>query len=172
MARPFKNETGDFFGSDGIIRDKLITIELPKFNKITYQVKMGVDDDGKQHYATTDYVSNLPTPKDMDVIESKPHTMKLRDTCPNCLKQGRPRMARRPNHIDYHVRSHNSQKSFKTGRQDSYFLVYDHKIDGKTVTHSIVRFDENHGFFTKRGKLSSKLQDVMFPYFVKSTKNI
>ena len=89
MARPFKNETDDFFGSDGIIRDKLITIELPKFNKITYQVKMGVDDDGKQHYATTDYVSNLPTPKDMEVIESKPHTMKLRDTCPNCHKQGK-----------------------------------------------------------------------------------
>ena len=172
MARPFKNETDDFFGNDGIIRDKLITIELPKFNKITYQVKMGVDDDGKTHYATTDYVSNLPTPKDMDVIESKPHTMKLRDTCPNCHKQGRPRMAKRPNHTDYHTRSHSSQQSFKTGRRDSYFLVYDHKIDGKTVTHSIVRFDENHGFFTKRGKLSDKLKDVMFPFCIRSTKNI
>jgi len=169
VARPFKNETDDFFGSDGIIRDKLITVELPKFNKITYQVKVGVDDDGKTHYATTDYVSNLPTPKDMEVVESVPHTMKLLDKCPTCHKEGRPRMAKRLNKKDYHVYKKDNPKM---KRRPSYFLVYDHKVNGKPVTHSIVRFDENHGFFTKRGKLSTKLKDVLFPYCIKSTKNI
>jgi len=170
MARPFKNETSDFFGNDGTFQDKMTTIEIPKFNKITYQVKVGVDDDGKTHYATTDYVSNLPTPKDMQVVESEPHTMRLLNKCPTCGKEGRPRMARRPNNKDYHI--YNKAKPLETGRRDSYFLVYDHKVNGKPVTHSIVRFDENHGFFTKRGKLSSKLKDVMFPFCIKSTKNI
>ncbi len=171
MGRPFKNETDDFFGNDGIIRDKLITIELPKFNKITYQVKVGVDDDGKTHYATTDYVSNLPTPKDMEVIESKPHTMKLRDTCPNCHKQGRPRMARRPNNIDYHVRSHNVQEKFQTNRPDDFTLTYSHKIDGKVKKCTIGKLDKNHLNIIKNGKVHEKLKKHIFPYFIKSMKN-
>ena len=169
MARPFKNETDDFFGNDGIIRDKLITVELPTFKKITYQEIIGKYNDGKPIYATTDYVSNLPTPKDMNVVESVPHTMRLLDKCPTCHKRGRPRMAKRPNKKDYHVYK-NANPKMK--RRPSYFLVYDHKVNGKPVTHSIVRFDENHGFFTKRGKLSTKLKGVMFPYCIKATKNI
>jgi len=169
MVRPFLNKSDDFtIGHDQTIH-QLTQVKVPKFKKITYQVKMGIDDDRIQHYATDDMVTSIPTPKDMVVIKSEPYTVRLVNKCPTCHKEGRPRMAKRPNHTDYHVYKKFKPKS--TGRRDSYFLVYDHKIDGKPSTHSIVRFDENHGFFTKRGKLSTILKDVMFPFCVKAMKN-
>jgi len=172
MGRPYTNKSDDFtVGHDQTIH-YLTQVELPKFMKITYQEIIGKYNDGKPIPATTDYVTNQPTPKDMEVVESKPHTMRLVNKCPTCHKEGRPRMAKRVNHTDYHVYKNGVKIPKSTGRRDSYFLVYDHKIDGKTITHSIVRFDENHGFFTKRGKLSTILKDVMFPYCVSTMKNV
>lgn len=178
MGRPHANKSDDFtIGHDQTIQH-LTQVELPNFKRITYQEKIGKFNDGKPIYGTTDYVSNRPTPKGMKVVKSKAHTMRLVNICPNCHKEGRPRMAKRPNKWDYHVylepdmvKSENDIIKRPTGRRDSYFLVYDHKIDGKKITHSIVRFDENHGFFTKRGKLSDKLKEVMFPFCVTALKN-
>ena len=171
MGRPFKNKSDDFTIANDQTIQHLTELEIPKFMQITYQENINADKNGKPIYATADYVSNLPSPKGMKVVKTKPHTIRLVNTCPTCHKEGTPRIDKRPNHTDYHVYHGRLKQPQSTGRRDSYFLVYRHKIDGKTVTQSIVRFDENHGFFTKRGKLSTKLRDVMFPFCVGAMKN-
>jgi len=171
MGRPFKNESFDFFIGNDQTKYLMTKVEVPKFVKRFYKENMNVDKKVKPpSWGYTDYVTNKPPPKGMKVTKEEPFTVQLVNKCPTCHKEGKPRMDRRSNDIDYHV--YKKSKPPTTGRRDSYFVVYEHKTGGKTVRHSIVRFDENHGFFTKNGKLSTKLKDVLFPFCVKAMKNV
>ncbi len=167
MGRNWKNESSDFFINNSSNKQSLTHVKIPFFNKITFKEKIGKDFDGKPIYGTGDFITNKPTPKDMQVVKTEQVAIRLYDLCPNCNKIGKPRIDKRSNKWDYHVRSSNSTLKFEVNRPDEYFLVYDHRINGKVKKCKVTKFDPNHGIFIKKGRFYDKIVNIMLPYCVK-----
>jgi len=167
MGRNWKNKSSDFFINNSSNKQSLTHVKIPFFNKITFKEKIGKHYDGSPHYANGEIITNKPIPKDMQVVKSEQVAIRLYDLCPNCNKIGKPRIDKKPNNIDYHYRVGTKTSKTQTNRPDEYFLVYDHRINGKVKKCKVTKFDPNHGIFIKKGRFYDKIVNIILPYCVK-----
>lgn len=173
-------------------------VKVPNYNKVIYKVKCSEDNDGNNQYAEGElYYNNFQhtkeeVTKDIEkqsflgvnykVVRFEPMEIRVIDRCPNCELVGRPKFDRRPNEIDYHIRSESSKlkriygtpndtQRYKTNRTDDYVLTYSHKIDGKVKKCTIGKLDKNYLNIIKDGKVNEKMKKRIFPFYIESMKN-
>ena len=191
VARKYTNESNLYVSMDNSGNknqsDYVTKVKVPNYNKVIYKVKCSEDNDGNNLYGENEsYCNNFQhtkeeVTKDIEkqsffgvnykVVRFEPMEIRVLDKCPNCGLVGRPKIDRRPNKYDYHVRSGNSAPRFKTNRSDDFTLTYSHKIDGKVKKCTIGKLDKNHLNIIKDGKVHEKLKQHVFPFFIKSMKN-
>ena len=170
MGRKYTNESEDVYDNQ-TIKWTISQVKLPTYKKVTYKVKISENLDGKPMYGTTDFITNQPPPKDIQVVKTEDVRLPLWNLCPNCSTLGRPRIDKK-NNTDRRLHSSKGRKRHSIIRQDEYRLIYNHKIDGKIKPCIVARFDKNHGIFTKNGKLCTEIRKLVFPYFIQPMKNI
>lgn len=174
--------------------DYVTNVKVPNYNEVIIKQNINADKNGKPHYAETsigicnnfqhtkEEVTEDLKKKGCQVIRFEPVKIRVVDRCPNCELVGRPKFDRRPNSMDYHVRSessklkriydeHDSQR-YETNREDDYTLTYSHKIDGKVKKCTIGKLDKNHLNIIKDGKVNEKMKKNIFPFYIKSMKNV
>jgi len=166
MGRKYRNEPGDLV-IDNIqpIQHSVSQVKIPSFKKITHRVKIGKHYDGSPHYANAEIITNRATPKDMDIVKIDEVTIQMLNQCPNCEIEGRPRIDKKSNKLNYHYQVDTKLKKNPSNRPDEYRLLYFHK--DKTKPCIVANFDENCGIFTKKGKVYNKILKYIFPYYVK-----
>jgi len=186
-GRPRKNESFIYASIDsyheGSEEYQVSKVKLPNYNKVIYQVKCSEDNNGKNLFAEAEtYCNNFQHTKEeitkeiekrsflgvnYKVIRFEPMEIPIKDECPTCHKIGIPKIDKKSNEIDYHVRS-GGIASVRTDRPDEYRLVYDHKIGKKTVKHVISTLDKVMLNFNKRGKTHTKTKENIFPFYLKA----
>jgi len=188
VARKYTNESNLCVSMDNSGNknqsDYVTKVKVPNYNEVIIKVNINADKKGKPMYAETsagmcnnfhytkkEVIEDLKK-KGLEVVRFDPIEIRVLDRCDNCGLVGRPKFDRRPNHTDYHVRSGNSTTKFETNRSDDFTLTYSHKIDGKVKKCTIGKLDKNHLNIIKDDKVHEKLKKHIFPYFIKSMKNI
>lgn len=172
--------------------DYVSKVKVPNYNEVIIKENINADKNGKPHYAETSIgiCNNFQHTKEevtedlkkngYEVIRFDPVKIQVQDKCPNCGLVGRPKFDRRPNSIDYHIRSESSKlerihdsdtQRYKTDRTDDFPLTYSHKIDGKVKKCTVGKLDKNHLNIIKEGKVNEKMKESIFPFYIKSIKN-
>ena len=170
MARKYRNESYLSVSADNQ-HDKqrehnISKVKVPYFFKVTIRDKIGEHNDGKPIYGEADIISKEPFPKELDIVETEPMTITFLNKCPKCNKEGRPRVDKKNvEHYDY--------PRYASTMEEQYRLIYNHKDeDGKIKQCIVAKFDEEHGIFTKTGKISKRVTDYIFPNYLIKKKNI
>jgi hypothetical protein len=148
--------------------DQYITkVKMPFFFNVTIRDKIGVDNDGKPIYGTYDIIRKKPFYGDLkeekNIVETKKVELVFTNTCPQCGKEGRPRIyPKNTTHYDY--------PEYEDNTKEIYRLMYNHKQEnGKVTICVIANFDKAHGIFTENNWLSKRAHDLIFPnYLIKN----
>lgn len=165
MARKYTNEsylsTSIDNAHDKQQEHQITKVKVPYFFTVSIRDKIGEYKNGKPIYATQDVVSKEPFPKEWDIAKIKPVEITFLNKCPKCDKEGRPRIDRKNvEHYDY--------PKYASNTKEQYRLIYNHKQEDKKIKQCVIaKFDGNHGIFTKRGKLSKRVQDCIFPNYLR-----
>jgi len=188
VARKYTNESNLCVSMDNSgnknQEDYVTKVKVPNYNEVIIKVNINADKNVKSrdaetsagmcnnfHYTKKEVIEDLKK-KGFEVIRFDPIEIRVLDRCDNCGLVGRPKFDRKPNHTDYHVRSHNPRTKFETNRPDDFTLTYSHKIDGKVTKCTIGKLDKNHLNIIKDGKVHEGMRKHIFPYYIKSMKNL
>jgi len=141
-------------------------VKIPYFFTVSVWEKIGEYNDGKPIMATRDFISKKPFPKEWDIKEYKPVELTFWNKCHKCKKEGKPRVDKKNvEHYDY--------PKYTSNAKEQYRLIYNHKDeDGKRSQCVIAKFDEEHGIFTKTGKISNEVNDYIFPNYLINDRKI
>ena len=169
------------YGFEPLTEHELVQVSVQSHSKITYEMKVSEDLDGKDLYATTDQtirtlhytddqIKKLFREKGMIVTKIEKATIPLPNICVKCNKKGIPRIERKSNAIDYHARespdSDTGHHITHTNRPDEYWLVYDHQ----PKKCRIAKYDKNHFLFKNPKDKSINLQKHFFPRYLEKMK--
>jgi len=151
-------------------QDRCVTkVKVPYYFSVSIRVQVGIDNDGKPIYATTDHIHKKPFPKEWVIEETKEVTLQFTNKCPKCATTGSPRIDKK-NTDDYHFRPTTNTKKNTSKQEQQYRLIYNHKQeDGKIKQCVIAKFDKQ-GIFTETGRVSQRVRDYIFPNYI--IKNI
>ena len=170
-----KNENESFLSSSidnahGMPQqDRCVTkVKVPYFFTVSVQVKVGMDNDGKPLYATTDHIAKEPFPKEWVIESHTPVTLQFTNKCPKCDNTGTPRIDKK-GMGNYHYTS-TSDKRNPSKQEEQYRLIYNHKQEDQKYKQCIIAKFGKHGIFTKTGKISKTVEDYIFPNYI--IKNI
>lgn len=160
-----KNENESFLSSSvDTAHDKQQDHNVTKV-KIPYFFTVTIRDKTVTETATYDVISKEPFPKKWDIVEKKPVTLQFTNKCQKCGNQGTPRVDKK-GMGNYHYTSRSNTKS-PSNQKEQYRLIYFHKQEDKKYKPCIIAsFDKNHGIFTKKGKLSKRAHDSIFPNYL------
>lgn len=169
-------------------------VKVPNYNQVIIKENINTDKNGKPIYAETSIgiCNNFHHTKEeviedlkkngLEVIRFEPVIIRVLEICSNCELVGKPKFDRRPNSIDYHIRTKSSKLKknydnpednhrYETNREDDYPLTYSHKIDGKVKKCTIGKLDKNHLNIIKDDKVNEKMKEHIFPFYIESIKN-
>jgi len=179
MARPRKDkfiETTISFeeGTDF----ELVNVTVPTCAKITYKVKISEDNNGRPLYATTESILKRTISdeaikkefqkKGMEIIKTEDATIKFRNFCEKCQRNGIPSIEKKPNKIDYHYRAKTDTHKTPTKRPDDYWLVYSHKTAPRKCR--IMLFDINKFQFKSSKNKVREIYKYIFPQCIEWAK--
>jgi len=170
MARKYRNESYLSVSIDNQ-HDKqrehnISKVKVPYFFKVTIRENINADKKGKPIWGDYDIISKEPFPKELNIVNSKPVEITFLNKCPKCDKEGRPR-------VDKKNVEHYDHPRYASTMGEQYRLIYNHKDeDGKIKQCIIAKFDEEHGIFTKTGKISKRVTDYIFPNYLIKKRNI
>ncbi len=190
MGRHRKNKSEEFFIANNYeVKHNLSHVKIPFFLKVIYKVKISEDNNGKPIYGTTDQIVRyLHYTKDeitkkfqekgMEVINFEKVTIPFPDLCPQCRTSGIPKIEKKSNKYDYHLRAgspyfrESGTQRTEVNRPDEYWLTYDHKINGKLKKCKIAKFDKNHMLFKHTPNKINELHKHFFPYCAEWMKKL
>lgn len=164
------------YGFEPLTEHELVQVSVQSHSKITYEMKVSEDLDGKDLYATTDQtirtlhytddqIKKLFREKGMIVTKIEKATIPLPNICVKCNKKGIPRIEKKSNK-DYHYRVGTRSRKTDTNRPDEYWLVYDHQ----PKKCRIAQYDKNHFLFKNPKDKSINLQKHFFPRYLEKMK--
>jgi len=147
--------------------DQYVTkVKMPFYFKVTIRENISQDKDGTPHYTTYDIIRKKPFYGDLkeesidNIVEIKRVEIVFTNTCPQCGKEGRPRIDKK-NTTDYNY------PKYDDNTKEIYRLIYNHKQEDKTVTKCVIaNFDKAHGIFTENDWLSKRAHDCIFPNYL------
>jgi disulfide oxidoreductase YuzD len=147
--------------------DQYVTkVKMPFYFKVTIRENISQDKDGTPHYTTYDIIRKKPFYGDLkeesidNIVEIKRVEIVFTNTCPQCGKEGRPR-------IDKKNTTHYNYPKYDDNTKEIYHLIYNHKQEDKTVTKCVIaNFDKAHGIFTENDWLSKRAHDCIFPNYL------
>jgi hypothetical protein len=144
-------------------------VKIPYFFTVSVWEKIGEytngEKKGKPIMATQDFISKEPFPKEWVIAETKPVEVIFTNECPKCKKEGRPRIDKK--NTDGYANPKYTSKS------EVYRLIYNHKQEDKKIKPCIVaKFDKENGIFTKTGKISKRIENYIFPNFLRKERFI
>jgi len=175
MARPRKDkfeETTIMF-EEGT-EFELVKVTIPTFTKITLKVKA--------NNATTETIEKWPISdeilkeiqkKGMEIIRTENATIKFRNFCEKCQRNGIPSIERKSNKLDYHARAiapidGEPKHKNKTNRPDDYWLVYSHKTAPRKCR--VMLFDINKFQFKSSKNKVREIYKYIFPQCIEWAK--
>ena len=146
--------------------DQYVTkVKLPFYVRVTIRENIAQDKGGTPHYATYEIIRKKPFYGDLkeesldNIVEIKPVELVFTNTCPQCGKEGRPRINEKNNKDYTHYKSDYDREEYR--------LMYNHKQeDGKVTICVIASFDKAHGIFTEKNWLSKRAHDCIFPNYL------
>jgi len=184
MARPrkdkFEETTINF--EEGT-EFELVDVTVPSYAKVTYKVKVSEDNNGKPLYGTTERIekrsiSDKEIKKEfqkqgMTIIKTEEATIKFRNFCEKCQRNGIPAIQKKSNKYDYHARkiaplTEEPKHKNKTNRPDDYWLVYSHKTSPKKCR--IMLFDINNFQFKSSKNKVREIYKHIFPQCIEWAK--
>lgn len=192
MGRKYRNESYTSISVDnqheGQQEHSISKVKIPNYNKVTYKEKISEDLNGNPIYGEAEfYCNNFHYTKEqviqelekngLEVVKFEPMTITMLVLCPNCNKEGIPKIDRRPNKYDYHVYQNsirsddNGVTKRETNRPDDFVLTYSHKIGDTVKKCTIGKLDKNHLNIIKKGKVHAKMKQHIFPFYIESMKN-
>ena len=187
MGRHRKNKTEKITIAHNPVEHNISHLKIPFFLKVTYKEKISEDNNGKPLYGTSDEIVRYShftkdeitkqfQEKSLEVINFEEVTIRFPDMCPQCHTLGIPKIEKKSNKYDYHIRSgygfHKPLGTSKTevNRHDEYWLTYDHKINDELKKCRIAKFDKNHMLFITSKNKINELHKHFFPYFIEEMK--
>jgi len=176
-----RNRKNKFEESYIVLKDdqtefELNQVKVPFWANVTYKEKIGKYNDGRSIYGETtvmikkdiskkdEVIKEFQKDGNREVLNVEEFTFRFSDLCPDCNRNGIPKVEKKSNEIDYHYRVKTETHKTKTNRRDEYWLTFDHETKPKKCR--IAKWDKNHLTFTKNGKVYNKLRKYFFPYFI------
>ena len=162
---------------------ELVDVSVPSYVKKTYKIRTSEDTNGKPLYATTEIIIKKSISdkqikkefqeKDMTVIKTEEATIRFRNFCEKCQRNGTPIIERKSNKYDYHAReidplTEEPKHRIETNRPDDYWLIYYHKTAPKKCR--IMQFDINNFVFKSSKNNIREIYKHIFPQCIEWAK--
>ena len=162
---------------------ELVDVSVPSYCKITYKIPISKDSNGKSLYGTTETILKKSISdkqikkeyqeKGMIIIKIEQATIRFRNFCEKCKRNGNPIIERKSNKYDYHAReiaplTEDPKHRIEVNRPDEYWLIYHHKTAPKKCR--IMQFDINNFVFKSSKNNIREIYKHIFPQCIEWAK--